>query len=121
MRVSRAAFYRLVERAVGSLPERFRAYLDNVVIAVRQEPDPEMLEELGVEELLGVYLGTPLTERRLDDPFLLPDQILLFRGPLLRMCADAAELKEQIRITVVHEVGHFFGLSEEEIVAVLGE
>ncbi len=116
----RRAFEKLVDEAVDSLPDRFFAYLENVVIAVEDRPDPELLEDLGADELLGIYLGVPLTERHVDGAYM-PDQILLFRKPLLRFCQDFEELREQIRITVVHEVGHFFGLNEEEIVAILGE
>lgn len=116
----RRAFEKLVDEAVDSLPDRFFAYLENVVIAVEDRPDPELLEELGADDLLGVYMGVPLTERSAGGASM-PDQILLFRKPLLEVCGNLQELRTQIRITLVHEVGHFFGLNEEEIVAILGE
>lgn len=120
MRLSRKTFDEVVEESVASLPDRFQSLMENLVIAVEDEPDEELLEEMQAEELLGVYLGTPLTERALGDTYL-PDQILIFRRPLMRMCQSREELQAEIRTTVVHEVGHFFGLSEEEIVAILGE
>ncbi len=116
----RKAFQKLVDEAVDSLPDRFFSYLENVVIAVEDRPDPELLEELGADDLLGVYMGVPLTERQAGGAYM-PDQILLFRKPLLEVCGNLQELRTQIRITVVHEVGHFFGLNEQEIVEILGE
>lgn len=118
--MKRRAFEKVVDEAIASLPERFRRLMDNLVIAVEDEPDEELLEEMDTDELLGIYLGTPLTERALGETYL-PDQILIFQGPLERMCATPEELHEEIRITVVHEVGHFFGLNEAEIVEILGE
>lgn len=120
MKLGRAKFDAVVDEAVASLPHRFQQLMKNLVITVEDEPDEELLEEMETDELLGIYLGTPLTERVLGESYL-PDQILIFRGPLMRMCENRAELHTEIRITVVHEVGHFFGLSEEEIVAILGE
>ncbi len=120
LQVTPAAFDRLVHRAVATLPPQFKRWMENVVIAVQEEASEDLLDELEADELLGVYLGVPLTERHPDDPYQLPDQILLFRGPLVRACDTLEELEEEVRITVVHEVGHFFGLSEEEIVEVLG-
>lgn len=117
MQISPAAFDRLVHRAIAGLPEHFRKWLENVVIAVQDEPSAELLEELEADELLGVYLGVPLTERHPDDLYQLPDQILLFRGPLVRACETLEELEEEVRVTVVHEVAHFFGLDEDEIEA----
>jgi len=73
------------------------------------------------ETLLGIYLGVPLTERTLEAPYQMPDQIILFQGPLEDFCETQEELIEEIRVTVVHEVAHFFGLDEDEIVAILGE
>ncbi|MBI3926483.1 MAG: metallopeptidase family protein [Armatimonadetes bacterium] len=113
-------FDRLVRQALSTLPEEFREYLHNVLITVEPEPRPEHLEEMQDDTLLGLYIGTPLTEQGLDELYHLPDRILLFQGPLEAMCRTDQELAEQVRITVVHEIGHHFGLSEEEIVAVLG-
>jgi predicted Zn-dependent protease with MMP-like domain len=118
--VERKRFDRLVKRAIDSLPERFRRYMENVVVAVQDWADEELLEETGEDELLGIYIGTPLTQRHLEDPYRLPDQILIFQKAIEEMCQTEEEIVEQIRLTVIHEIGHFFGLSEEEIEQALG-
>lgn len=110
-----------VKAAIDSLPPQFLAYLDNVLITVQDEPSDELLDETDSDSLLGIYLGVPLTERSLEAPYQMPDQIILFQGPLEDFCETEEELVEEIRITVVHEIGHFFGLEEDEIVAILGE
>ncbi len=117
----RRDFDRCVREALDSLPDEFRTRLENVLITVQDEPDPELLEEMDSETLLGIYLGVPLTERTLEAPYQMPDQIILFQGPLEDFCETQEELIEEIRVTVVHEVAHFFGLDEDEIVAILGE
>ncbi len=104
-----------VKRALDSLPPDFRLRLKNVVISVQDYASDDLLEEVGEDELLGLYIGTPLTERGFEDSFLLPDQILLFQGALEDACESEEELEDEIRVTVIHEVGHFFGLSEDEI------
>lgn len=113
-------FDRLVERALRGIPDAFARYLENVLITVEDEPDPELLEAHGDEELLGIYIGVPLTERRHDDVFIEPDRIIIFQRPIEEMCATPADIEREIRITVVHEVGHHFGLSDDEIEAILG-
>ena len=105
--LSPAEFDARVEDALDEVPEELMAMLDNVVFLVEDEPpadDPD---------LLGVYEGVPLTER--GDAWAagsLPDRIVLFRGPLTRMCADDEELTEEIAVTVVHEIAHHFGIDD---------
>jgi predicted Zn-dependent protease with MMP-like domain len=111
------AFGRLVEQALDDLPEEFAAALENVAIVVQDEPDPEVLADYGFdpkEELLGLYEGVPLPQR---DSFYeaLPDRISIYRGPLLRMCRTREELAAEVRDTVVHELGHYFGLEDGEM------
>ncbi|WP_377642041.1 metallopeptidase family protein [Oryzobacter terrae] len=103
-------FDAIVEEALDEVPGELMAMLDNVAFFVEDEPpadDPD---------LLGVYEGTPLTER---GPWWeagsLPDRILLFRGPLTRMCEDADDLREEIAVTVVHEIAHHFGIEEHTL------
>ena len=112
-----AEFERLVSEALDSLPERFAELLDNVVVVVEEEPNASDLDVMEDEhgELLGLYCGTPMT-RRSYDSFRMPDQIAIFRGPILRVARGAGEAKRQIRETVIHELGHYFGLSDEEMV-----
>lgn len=108
-------FDAVVREAVESLPETFRTRLENVLITVQDEPTPELLEEFGEGELFGVYLGVPLIERHHAESGLLPDQIILFQKALQSACHSTEELQDEIRVTVVHELGHFFGLDEDEI------
>ena len=123
MAVNPAEFERLVEEALDSLPERFAALLDNVVVVVEEEPNASDLDVLdddhdhdhGHSELLGIYRGTPMT-RRSYDSFRMPDQIAIFRGPILRVSRTRSDAHRQIRETVIHELGHYFGLSDEEMV-----
>ena len=125
MAVNPAEFERLVEEALDSLPERFAALLDNVVVVVEEEPNASDLDVLddghdhdhdhGHSELLGIYRGTPMT-RRSYDSFRMPDQIAIFRGPILRVSRSRDDAHRQIRETVIHELGHYFGLSDDEMV-----
>ncbi|MGA8809974.1 MAG: metallopeptidase family protein [Thermoanaerobaculia bacterium] len=122
MAVNPAEFERLVEEALDSLPERFASLLDNVVVVVEEEPSASDLDVLhddghdhGHGELLGLYRGTPMT-RRSYDSFRMPDQIAIFRGPILRVSRTRDDAHRQIRETVIHELGHYFGLSDAEMV-----
>lgn len=119
MRLSRAEFERVVEEALESLPARFAALVENVVIAVEEEPSPEDLDGIeedddGDSELLGIYRGVALTERTHDMP-LLPDEIAVFRGPINRVAITRDEAVEEVRETVMHELGHYFGLDDEDM------
>ncbi len=111
-------FDELVQQAIADLPARFRKALRNLSIVVEDRPDPGLLEELEQdtdESLLGLYIGVPLPERTFgEDPYL-PDQIFLFRHALERMCRTPDELREQIRITLIHEVAHYFGFDEDHL------
>lgn len=95
--------------------------MQNLAIVVEAEPAADLLAEMEIEPpntLLGLYQGIPLTERRWDYGNTLPDRILLFQGPLERESDDEADLVVAIGETLIHEVGHYFGLSEEEIEAI---
>jgi predicted Zn-dependent protease with MMP-like domain len=115
--LSRAAFEKLVAEAIDGLPERFAELLENVAVVVEEEPDPSVLEEMGMEEdeeLMGLYLGVPLTER--DSQYQsLPDRVAIYRGPVLRCCGSRREIVREVRDTVVHELGHYFGLDDDEM------
>ena len=116
--LSMREFETVVEQAVAEVPLRFRELLENITIVVEQEPDEEDLEsaEGGDEdELLGIYRGVPLTERSWDSPPELPDHIAIFRGPILRVCESREEAVAEIRDTVIHELGHYFGLGDAEM------
>ena len=118
MKLSNKEFDRIVQQAIGRIPEEIRRHLDNILITVQKRPDPTMLEEMGYppdEPLLGLYWGVPLNERSVADPPLYPDTIYIFKEPLEEMCETQEELEEEIEITVVHEVAHFLGMSEERL------
>jgi predicted Zn-dependent protease with MMP-like domain len=116
--MDRAQFERLVAEALASIPQRFRDAMTNLVIVVEDEPERELLREMEIEPpdtLFGLYQGTPLTERRWDYGNALPDRILLFQGPHEREADEDDDLVVSIAETLIHEIGHYFGLSEEEI------
>jgi predicted Zn-dependent protease with MMP-like domain len=112
------SFERLVSEALRRVPRRFRKVLSNVAIVVEDEPSPQLLEDMAIDPpgtLLGLYQGTPLTERQWAHGNSLPDRIVLFRGPLERSAADEEDLVVAIGETLIHEIGHHFGMSEEQI------
>ena len=109
MDLTDAEFDDLVAEALDRIPAPLASLIDNVVVLVEDEPPPE---EAGV---LGLYVGTPLTERDSGYTFRPPDQVFVYRGPLLRMCEDADELAEEIEVTVVHEIAHHFGIDDEQL------
>lgn len=104
---------------LGHLPEEFRSRLHNLEIVVEIRPKRNMLKALGLDPrrvtLYGLYEGTPLPERSFLSPPLLPDKITIFSEPLLRDFQDPEELRNQIRLTLLHELAHYFGISEEDI------
>ena len=104
-----AAFEAMVERALDGLPDDLARLVDNVVVLV--EPDAPADDP----DLLGLYDGLALTERPANHAGMLPDRILLFRGPLLDMADTEEELEEEVRITVVHEVAHHFGFDDARL------
>jgi len=116
--MKRKAFERLVQDALATIPSNFREAMSNLAIVVEDEPAPDLLEEMEIEPpdtLFGLYQGVPLTERRWDHGNALPDRILLFQGPIERDSDDEDDLVVGIGETLIHEIGHYFGLSEEEI------
>jgi len=117
MRRSDRAFRRLVDEALAQVPEGFRGYLQGVPVIIEDWAPDELLDALGVPEdetLYGLYSGHPLTEGPAQ-PGELPPRITLYRGPLLEDCADEQELREEITITVLHEIAHHFGIGEDRL------
>ncbi|OPY73677.1 MAG: Possibl zinc metallo-peptidase [Syntrophorhabdus sp. PtaU1.Bin002] len=118
MKISEKDFDRIVEQAIQRIPSEIQEHLNNLVISVRRRPSRKMLKEMGLpdgEPLLGLYQGVSLVERSITSPPLFPDTILLFQEPLQEMCETFEELEEEVEITIVHEVAHFIGLSEERL------
>jgi len=118
MKLSQKEFDRIVKRAIRRISPEIRQHLKNVVISVRERPTRKMLQEMGLqpdELLLGVYRGVSLIKRSVTSPPLFPDTIILFQEPLEEACETKEKLEKQIEITVVHEVAHFVGISEERL------
>lgn len=116
--MNRAEFDRLVDLAVKALPREFRERLENVAIVVEEWPDEATLAEAEVDdpsELLGFYRGVPLIDRSEMAGYQVPDQILLFRQPILRECDSTGEIRRTIRETVIHEVAHHFGYDDDDL------
>lgn len=106
--LSRRRFQDLVTRALTSLPEEFQSRLENVAVIIEEEPPHDM------PDTMGLYKGVPLIHRSLED-IGLPDQITIFKGPIERACCSEKEIEVEIRLTVLHEVGHYFGLDEAQL------
>lgn len=116
---TRPAFEALVSEALDGLPEEFRKRLENIAVVVEEEPTAEDLKALGMEpdeELFGAYWGQALPDRTPTDYWGgLPDRIAIYRGPILRACRTRAEIIREVQDTVLHEIGHYFGLDEDEL------
>ncbi|GAB2513745.1 Possibl zinc metallo-peptidase [Corynebacterium atrinae] len=106
--VSDASFEEMVNDAIDLIPEEFARHLGNVVFLVQEfnEANPE---------ILGLYEGVMLTERTFDHTGFLPDTISIYKGALQRFCDTEEQLAAEIKVTVFHEVGHYFGLEEHEL------
>lgn len=116
--MTRSQFEATVTRALKTIPKRFRDAMANIAIVVEDEPSEDLLEEMEVEPgdtLFGLYTGTPLPERSWGHGNTLPDTVLIFQGPHEREAEDDEDLVDLIGETLIHEIGHYFGLSEDEI------
>jgi len=111
--LKRARFARLVRRALDDLPPRFRDRMRNIEIVIDDEPSEEQRPKDG-GELLGLYEGVPLTGRASMEPYV-PDRISIFRGPIERMSSSPRTQAAIVRDTVVHEIAHHFGISDDRL------
>ena len=119
--MTRERFEKLVEEALREIPKRFRDAMANVAVVVEDEPSAEVLDDVGIEPpdtLFGLYQGIPLPERAWAFGNTLPDRISIYQGPIEDECETDDEIRDAIIETVIHEFGHYFGLSEEEIEAI---
>jgi predicted Zn-dependent protease with MMP-like domain len=114
--VTHAEFEALVERALRRLPRQFKDRITNVAVVVEDWADDETLEELGIEPpdtLYGLYRGTDLTRRDSSYGNVLPDTIHIYQGPIEEDCDGPDEMAELVLDTVIHEIGHYFGLDDD--------
>lgn len=121
IRVTDREFDQAIEAALASIPDEFRQYLENVRIEVRGKPTRQMMldagmEDVPIDEILGMYVGNPLEDAlSADSAVPLPDCVYVFRDNLCDMCESREELQEEIRVTVLHEIGHHFGMDEDQL------
>ena len=112
-------FRAVVAEAIDSIPEHLHRRIENVEVVVEDEPDEETLIDMGLDPeadtLFGLYQGTPISERGASFGNALPDRIVIYYLPLTDVFADEYHLRREIRRTVIHEIGHYFGLSDREI------
>jgi predicted Zn-dependent protease with MMP-like domain len=116
--VSKAQFGQLVEEAIAELPEEFAKFLEEVPIEVLDRPDESQLRRIGAGPnglLLGLYIGRPRTQRSVEDSGVIHDVIYIFQEPIQMVSRTREDLVRQVRVTVLHEIGHHFGLSEDDL------
>jgi len=116
--VSKARFARLVEQALEELPESIYERLEEMPIEIQDEPTDAQLKSVHTGEgqlLLGLYRGRPRTVRSVEDSGTLPDVVYIFQKPIESICDDEESLRQQVRTTVLHEIGHHYGLSETDL------
>ncbi len=120
MRYATEQFEQLVGEALDSLPDEIQGWLDNVAVVVGRRPTRSQLARVGLgpgELLFGLYVGVPKTHRGFTYGEIVPDKIIIYQEPIERMCRSPAEIRDCVRRTVLHEIGHHFGLDEDELQA----
>jgi predicted Zn-dependent protease with MMP-like domain len=121
--VDRKRFEGLVEKAYQKIPDKFKERIDNVVIKVEDYPTREDLEKLKIRKeglLLGLYRGTPLHQRSVWQGIRLPDEIVLYQKDIEKVCRSDREIEDRVNEVLQHELGHYFGLSDDEIYELMG-
>lgn len=117
--VSEAEFAKLVRQAIDGLPGEYARLMKNVAVVVEEEPSQEVLKGLDLEsedDLLGLYSGIAVDDESFFSPGgHLPSRISIYRGPILRLCRTTDEVVQEVRDTVVHEIGHHFGLDDDDM------
>lgn len=118
MRVSRDEFEQLVLEALDTLPEAFLPYMENLTVDVEDMPSMRDCDAVGISNprtLLGLYHGTPVTRRSVQQAVSMPDRIAIYQNNIQRICRTPRQIINQVRKTVLHEVGHHFGLGEQDL------
>ena len=116
-------FRKHVARAIDEIPEEFRDKMENVEVLVEDFPDPETIHSLDLDsqwDLLGVYVGVPLTQQSVFSVNVMPERIYLYRRPILRAARRGTDVVQLIREVIIHEVGHHFGLDDEQLDKMIG-
>lgn len=115
--MKKPAFEELVQKALRSLPRKFKEKLENITIEVEDEASQDILDDMGIEDggLYGLYQGTPLTEREWNYGNVLPDRIVIYQRPIEEDARSEKEMEEIVRDTVMHEIGHFFGFDDRAL------
>jgi predicted Zn-dependent protease with MMP-like domain len=116
--ITRDDFAALVSDALETLPEEFREFLEEVPVEIRDRPSTRELKRSGIPRdglLLGLYHGRPRTRRSVEDSAVMPDVIYIFQDHIQQVANSREQLIEQVRITVLHEIGHHFGMSEDDL------
>ncbi len=113
--ITNREFVRLVRQAYREMPGEVLRSLDNVDVVVEEWPGPDDQDLIdGEGTLFGLYSGVPLTEREGGDP-MLPDRIVIYRQPILRSCSNRIQAEREIKVTLWHEIGHYLGMSEDDL------
>jgi len=115
--MKREHFVKVVEEALDSLPQEFRSRIRNVAVLVEDVPPNQPSLRSGQQRrlLLGIFHGVPTTKKSIFDLPTGPDHIVLYQKNIEAVCTSEAEVREQIRLTVIHELGHYFGMDEEQL------
>jgi predicted Zn-dependent protease with MMP-like domain len=118
--MDRPSFEKLVARSLQRLPKKFLDALQNITIEVEAEPPDDVLDDMEIEDgaLYGLYQGVPITEREWNYGNVLPDRIAIYQGPIERDAQNDEEIAQIVLDTVVHEIGHYFGLDDETLYAI---
>ncbi|OGW34272.1 MAG: hypothetical protein A2010_00105 [Nitrospirae bacterium GWD2_57_9] len=115
--MDRPSFEKLVQNSLRRLPRRFKQKIKNITVEVEDAPSREILRDMGIEQgtLFGLYQGVPLTEREWNFGNVLPDRIVIYQRPIEEEAQSPEEIEEIVLETVIHEVGHYFGFSDDEM------
>ncbi len=113
--MDRKKFESLVEEAVAALPRSFRKRIENLEVLVEERPPRRRSSRASSRTLLGLYHGVPLKDRGSYYGNIPPDVIVIYQEPIERLCASDDEIRQRVREVVLHEIGHYFGLSEQEL------
>ena len=121
--MDKKSFEILVEKAYAAIPEEFRKKIENVVISIEDYPTRDDLEKLRLRRdslLLGLYRGVPLPKRSVWQVASFPDEIVLYQKDIERICRNEKEIEDKVNEVLIHEIGHYFGLSDREIYELMG-